>query len=128
VSEWIKVIVNPLGIAGFALFLVFGYVARAKKPDRRPWVAPLAFTMAIFALIGGFSIAYLEVRATTARSTPAGQPAAPAIQQRVRQRSAGDGSPNVQGVQGDVTITVDQSTGKSLVTATKKNPLKQASP
>jgi len=31
----------------------------------------------------------------------------------VQQTSTGAGSPNVQGVQGDVTITVDQSTGKS---------------
>jgi len=32
-----------------------------------------------------------------------------------QQTSTGEGSPNVQGVQGDVTITVDQSNGKTAV-------------
>jgi hypothetical protein len=31
----------------------------------------------------------------------------------VQQTSTGEGSPNVQGVQGDVAITVDQSSGKT---------------
>jgi hypothetical protein len=40
----------------------------------------------------------------------------------VQQISTGEGSPNVQGVQGDVTITVDQSKGK---TEEQKPPVKK---
>jgi hypothetical protein len=38
---------------------------------------------------------------------------------KVQQTSTGAGSPNVQGVQGDVTITVDQSTDKTKTETTK---------
>jgi hypothetical protein len=128
-GEWTKVVTHPLGLAGFALFLVFGYLARAKRNDERRWLSPAAVVLALVALAGGLLIAYrqapqpapLPVQAAQPQSAP--QP--PAKQQtnnNVQQTSTGEGSPNVQGVQGDVTITVDQSKGK---TETQKPPAKK---
>ena len=115
-TPWTKVVTEPLGLAGFALFLVFGYLAKVKRNDERRWLSPVAFAIAAVALVGGLGIAYVKVRKPVAPSIQTGKPAAPTQQQtnqQVQQTSTGEGSPNVQGVQGDVTITVDQSKGKT---------------
>jgi hypothetical protein len=126
-SEWTKVVTSPLGLAGFALFLVFGYLAKVKSKDERQWLSPAAVLVSVIALIGGLVLAY---RQTPAAASPAQTDGRLAIQQQtpkqVQQRSTGDGSPNVDGVQGNVTITVDQSKGKTEVekeiTKTPANP------
>ena len=125
-TPWIKVVTEPLGLAGFALFLIFGYLAKAKRRDERRWLSPAAFAIAAVALIGGLIISYVKVRppAPVTPSVETSRPAAPVEQQtnqQIQQTSIGHGSPNVQGVQGNVTITVDQ-TGK---TETKKTPEKK---
>ena len=126
-SEWTKVVTHPLGLAGFVLFLVFGYLAKTKRRDERRWLSPVAFAIAAVALIGGLVLAYVEVPKPVPPSVQTSKPAAPTQQQtnqQVQQTSTGEGSPNVQGVQGDVTITVDQSTGKTK-TETKQPPEKK---
>jgi len=126
-SEWTKVVTHPLGLAGFVLFLVFGYLANAKRQDEHRWLSPVAFAIAAVALIGGLVLAYVEVSKPVPPSVQTNKPAVPSQQQtnqQVQQTSTGAGSPNVQGVQGDVTITVDQSTGKTS-TETKKPPEKK---
>jgi hypothetical protein len=121
-GAWTKVVTEPLGLAGFALFLVFGYLAKLKKNDERRWLSPVALAIAAVALIGGLALAYVQTPKPSPTSTQTSKPAAPVQQQtnqQVQQTSTGEGSPNVQGVQGNVTITVDQSTGKTK-TETKK--------
>ena len=49
-APWTKVVTNPLGLAGFALFLVFGYLAKIKRNDERRWLSPVAFAIAAVAL------------------------------------------------------------------------------
>jgi hypothetical protein len=73
----------------------------------------LAVFAAIAALIGGLTLSYIRVPKTLAPSAQTRK--APAQQQtnQVQQTSSGPGSPNVQGVQGNITITVDQSTGQT---------------
>src|SRR5271166_1026245 len=123
-TSWTKVVTEPLGLAGFALFLVFGYLAKVRRNDERRWLSPAAVALALLALVGGLLIAYKQL------PQPSPQPATtqtqpPAKQQtnsNVQQTSTGEGSPNVQGVQGDVTITVDQSKGK---TEAQKPPAKK---
>jgi hypothetical protein len=113
-SEWTKVVTDPLGLAGFALFLVFGYVAKVKQASERRWLAPLAVSAAIVTLAGGLTLSYFRT------STSAGQAdkkPAPTQVNQVQQSSTGAGSSNVQGVNGDVTITVDQN---GTETITKK--------
>jgi len=108
--DWTKVVTEPLGLAGFALFLVFGMLSRLKVKQERRWLGPVAAAMAVLALAGGLVLAYFR---TAAIPQPA-QKAPPAPSQTntaVQQTTAGKGSPIVQGVQGDVTITVDQSEG-----------------
>jgi hypothetical protein len=124
-GEWTKVVTHPLGLAGFALFLVFGCLARAKRNDERRWLSPAAVILALVALVGGLLIAYRQAPKPAPQPIQAIQPQPPAKQQsnsKVQQTSTGEGSPNVQGVQGDVTITVDQSQGK---TEAQKPPAKK---
>ena len=79
-SEWTKVVTSPLGLAGFALFLVFGYLAKVKKSDERRWLAPIAAFAALSALVGGLALAYFQIpkpvppSAQTNTPPPAKQP------------------------------------------------------
>ena len=114
------------GLAGFALFLIFVYLGKVMRSRDRRWVAPIFICLAAAALTCGLAIAYVQVAKTAQPSAQTSQPRAPAKQQsnqQVQQTSTGEGSPNVQGVQGDVNITVDQSTGKTdTKKATEKKP------
>ena len=126
-SEWIKVVTDPLGLAGFALFLVFAALARLKRRDERQWLGRLAAAMAIGALAGGMLLAYFKIARVRVVASPPSSSAPVSSQQQtnqVQQTTTGQGSPAVQGVQGDVTITVDQSSGK---TVTKASPEKKPS-
>lgn len=111
-NDWTKVVTNPLGLAGFALFLVFSVLARVKRQDERRWLSPLAMTAAFVALLGGLAIAYVHVPMPPTRSAETSK--APSQQQtdEVKQSTRGAGSPAVQGVHGDVTITIDQTSGQ----------------
>lgn len=123
--DWSKVVTEPLGLGGFALFLVFGALSRIKRDSERRWIAPVALGMAVIALAGGLMLAYVKAaQPAVTLKAPAPHPAAPAqVNQQVQQTTTGPGSPAVQGVQGDVTITVDQSSG----TFQKKPQPKKAS-
>jgi hypothetical protein len=116
-SPWIKVVTHPLGVAGFVLFLVFGYLARSKRRNELRWLAPAAFGIAAIALIGGLVLAYVEVPKAVPPPVQtqkrAAEPVPQQTNQQVRQSSTAEGSPNVEGVQGNVTITVDQSSGRT---------------
>ncbi len=109
-QDWTKVVTEPLGLAGFALFLIFGVLSRLKAKQERRWLAPVASAMAVLALGGGLVLAYFKT-AATAQPPRKTSPAAVQTNSNVQQTTTGKGSPIVQGVQGDVTITVDQSEG-----------------
>lgn len=119
-QDWTTVVTEPLGLAGFALFLVFGVLSRMKTSKERRWLGPLASAMAVLALAGGLGLAYLK---TTAAPQPPPKARVPQTN-NVQQTTTGKGSPIVQGVHGDVTITVDQSEGtrpeQKAATTTKK--------
>ncbi len=93
-QEWTKVVTEPLGLAGFALFLVFGVLARIKRDDERRWLGPLAMAMAVVALTGGLALAYLKTPPQTAPQAIAG-PAAKSVPTTqtnlVDQKSTGSG-------------------------------------
>jgi len=95
-QEWTKVVTHPLGLAGFALFLVFSLLARAKRRDERRWIFPVSLVMAVFALVGGLSLAYRQ-----GKNTPA----------TVIQINT-DRGVNINNANGG-TYNIDQSTGKS---------------
>jgi len=114
-APWVKVITDPLGLAGFALFLLFGLIARLTRNRERQWISRVAVATAVLTLVGCFAVEFLG----TAKSTdvPKDKAAAGSTPQKqsneVHQSTSGPGSPAVQGVQGDVAITVDQSSGQS---------------
>jgi hypothetical protein len=120
-SEWAKIVTQPLGLVGFGLFLVFAHLAKVKRHDERRWLSRVALTFAAVALLGGLTLAYLQTPRPIAPAVQTSIPLVPSHQQtnQVQQSSSGDGSSNVQGVQGDVKITVDQSTGKTHMEAKK---------
>lgn len=112
-TDWIKVVTHPLGLAGFALFLVFGYLAKVKRNNERRWLSRAAVAVAVVPLAGGLFIAYAEI---SKPATPSAQTSKAPVQQQtnqVQQSTTGPGSPTVQGVQADVTATVSQSTGEA---------------
>jgi len=59
-GEWAKVVTQPLGLAGFALFLIFGYLAKVEKPNILRWLSPVGVVLAAGALVGGLALAYLQ--------------------------------------------------------------------
>lgn len=61
-AEWIKVVTDPMGIAAFALFLLFLILSQTKKADERRWLAPVFVVLAIISLLGGFKIALLTMQ------------------------------------------------------------------
>lgn len=105
---WTKVLLNPLGFAGYALCLLFGLLARMKGRSERRWLLPTCVIAAGVALVGGIGLAYRDVQgqAASAVVTPSSTPSPAAQQQNdhPQQSSTGEKSPNVQGVQGDVNI------------------------
>jgi hypothetical protein len=95
-EAWTKVVTSPLGLAGFALFLIFTFLgSKKRKPS---WLPFGAYGMAAVALIGGLFLAYRGERQKEAR----------APEQRigtVQQSLSGTGA-NTAGVQGSVTTTI----------------------
>ena len=99
--DWMKVITHPLGIAGFALALVFGVVGRVivQKHRKNKWIEPAAYVLAAVCVVGGLALAYRResmtspVKSDTVRSMRIDK-----IDQKVGNGTA------VAGVQGNVTV------------------------
>jgi hypothetical protein len=105
-QEWVKVVVQPLGLAGFALFLVFGLIARAKRNDQRKWLSTAAVSMAFVALVGGMTLAFVRERGqAAAAAAAAAKPPAPQVQSI---QTNGSASPVFVGT-GPVTFTASQN-------------------
>ena len=126
--DWTKIVTHPLGLAAFALALIFG-VAGVKLQDRqRPWFLPAAIIIAVIVMICCFFLANRQIVAEkelaqpqtstsespqNSHNRPSSTSHEPAEAQHpasatVHQETHGSGSPAIQGVQGDVTINVDQ--------------------
>ena len=98
-TPWIKVVTHPLGLAGFALFLVFSFLGKSRQGKKPTWLAPSAFAMAFITLVGGIALAYLQ------SSRPAGTSGGQQIG-TIQQTASGASSPNVAGVQGNVSVSI----------------------
>lgn len=101
VDAWARVVMTPLGLAGFALFILFSLFSWSRRRDERHWLSRVTAIAAIACLIGALGLSYLQVQKSISR-----QPT-----NYIQQNTTGQGSPAVQGVKGDVRITVDQSSG-----------------
>ena len=103
-ADWMKVVTQPVGLAGYALSLVFGYAAKATKSQQRPWLAPAAFVLAALALFGGLFLSYRSTAKTVIAPPPAS-----CINQDAKVSTTGNGSPIVTCPTGPVNINVNQS-------------------
>lgn len=111
--QWEKVVTDPLGIAGFALSLVFTLATRIisqKRKEQNRWLVPAVYSLAVVCVIGGFSLAWhrdsLEKAPPPAAVAPtqpaaATQPAAPSSIITGDISQSGDG--DVAAVQGNAT-------------------------
>lgn len=113
--QWAKVLIHPLGLAGYTLFLLFGLLARSKRRDERRWILPAALVATGVALLGGIGLAYRDVSHSLRTPVTAIPPSAPTptLQQsndHISQSSVDVQSPNLQGVQGSIILTYGPGT------------------
>jgi hypothetical protein len=104
--EWTSVVTHPLGLVGFALFLVFSVLSwkRRRTPD---WVMACFILLAAVVLVGGLTLAYRnQPEAHSGKSEQRMPPA------QVHQETHGSQSPAVHGVQGNVTINQEGAAPK----------------
>lgn len=73
-DKWIDVVTDPLGLVGFALFLVFTFLARHNTRTNDP-VRLIFASLAVVAVIGGLALSWLDHRKEG--SGAATQPAPP---------------------------------------------------
>jgi len=97
-----KVLTDPLGLAGYALFLIFGVVTlvvKQNKPKVR-WTVPAGFALGALCVIGCLSLAY---RRQTVLSQPPPPNIAPSPSLKIdkvdQKVNCGDA---VAGIQGNV--------------------------
>jgi hypothetical protein len=127
--DWTKVVTEPLGLTGFALFLVFGLLSKLKGKDERRWLPVLAGALAFVALLGGLGIAFFQVERNSAVSAPITNPHPASAIQTGDITTTGNASPVVVGSTGQVTVHVDQSEEayKAATANTKQQPGKNYS-
>jgi hypothetical protein len=98
--DWINVVTHPLGLTGFALFLVFGYLVKVKRDDERRWLSPAAVGLAAVALAGDLILAYVQApnHVTSPAQSPVQSNVVPAQHQtnQVQQSTTRPGSPAVK--------------------------------
>jgi hypothetical protein len=115
ITDWTKVVTDPLGLAGFALSLVFTSLSRLQRVRQGTvgrWFAPVAYLLAAGCIVGGLFLAYqhesiksnIPDPRTTTVSAPHDQgdrPQTPVtsapgtISGSVKQESRGSQSPNI---------------------------------
>jgi hypothetical protein len=124
VNEWTKVVTSPLGLGAFALFLIFSLLSelgKSKKWRGYRWMTPVFFYLtlvtAVCCIAVGLKLAWNQSHAN-ATATNETQKSPPQTQTlnclATSQSSTGMANPNVNCVQGPVTINIDQSSGKKV--------------
>lgn len=112
--DWTKVVTDPLGLAGFALFLVFSFAAYHTRGRERRALVRIFVGLAVFCIVGGFALAYQHQRGLTHTDTTCGG--------TVTQSSSGANSPNNNCVGGDVNQTFGSSSGAGSGDPAKPKP------
>jgi hypothetical protein len=101
IAPWTKVVTHPLGLAAFALFLVFAFLGSNRRSKRPPWLSPVAFGLAAVALFGGLILAYWA-------NESSGQHPPRQTISSIQQSAIGSANSNVAGVTGDVSVHVSE--------------------
>jgi hypothetical protein len=101
-APWIKVVTHPLGLAAFALFLVFAFLGNNRRSKRPAWLSTVAFGLSAVALVGGLTLAY---RSNETRGQHPPSQTMPSI----NQTAIGSANSNVAGVSGgDVSVRITE--------------------
>ena len=98
-NAWIEVVRDPLGLAAFALALLFSLLGAYFKLRKSPSLVAfrMACVAAIVAVAGGVTIGVLKATASAEQTLPTS---------RVEQTTEGSGSPAIANTQGDVNVTI----------------------
>lgn len=120
-DKWITVVKYPLGLTGFALFVVLILLTRRQTETQPVWVRASFIVMAFIALLGGLWLEHdrnrtspLPAEKTSAQQKPLSEPKdqTEISQQKtsganqIDQKTRGPGSPAIANTGGDVTITI----------------------
>lgn len=108
-EKWIDVITQPLGLVGFALFLVFIYLPKIDPKKNLPWLPKAAYTMALITLLGGIGLAFSQSQTKKSENSPTKTaPEAPTTSTLLEQKTSGDNSPTLGGIKGNIDINIGQ--------------------
>jgi hypothetical protein len=100
-DAWAHAVVEPLGLTGFALALIFASCFLPNRNVNRPkWLWPAAFGLAGMVVLAGLTIGYKRVKAESEIRADTSQHV-----NKGTQTTNGPGSHNFQGVQGPITVT-----------------------
>ena len=108
-NKWTNVVTDPLGLAGFALFLVFSFVALRRQSQKPRWIVMSFITLAFLAILGGIGLSYLRQSGQRPVVIPA---SAPPGSKQIEQQTSGSHSPAVADVHGNVTIIQGSSSSE----------------
>jgi hypothetical protein len=101
-APWTKVVTHPLGLAAFALFLVFVFLGSKRRSKRPAWLSTVAFGLSAVALFGGLTLAYRA-------NESSGEHPPSQIMPSIRQTAIGSANSNVAGVTGgNVSVRVGE--------------------
>jgi hypothetical protein len=101
-----KIVTHPLGLAGYALALVFGLIGTLGPSNDISWLVPAAIALATVCIIGGLVLANGQVSKVRKSSPPV------ASTTGVTQHTQGDQSPAISGTSGDVSLSYENSKRK----------------
>ena len=59
-KKWVDVVTHPLGLVGYALFLVFGLLSLSDFAAQHPWLPYAAVTLEGVAVLGGIALAFKD--------------------------------------------------------------------
>jgi small neutral amino acid transporter SnatA (MarC family) len=105
-SEWIKVVTDPLGIAAFALFVVFVAMTKMVKPVDRKRVTNVLLIMAAIVLVGGLVLSYLNIKRSVGDTGGEAAATLAPANVTVHGQTSGNNSPVIGVVEGDADLTV----------------------
>ncbi|MBS4098976.1 MAG: hypothetical protein KGZ83_19325 [Sulfuricella sp.] len=124
--DFVTVVTQPLGLAGFALSLVFGALS-FKKSNMPNWWPKAAMALAAIALLGGLGLAYRQAAPVAPPPVVTPQPVTPAQPEQVAKpvakpapkpapaaqaKTQGDCSPAFAGVQVGGDLKLDCKPGE----------------
>lgn len=103
-SEWAKAVTHPLGLVGFALFLIFSLLTARKRKELPGWKIAFLLTAAVLVLVSGLGLSIIESKKPSNKVV-----SPPSV--KIDQQSEGDQSPPIAVVGGQVNVNSNNQAG-----------------